>query len=166
MRWLRSASRSCRWPPYSAGVAARILGTGVLIRLATVDEARAVERARRGFEFTLEPERSSRFEASDRPPADTDVYAVSQVFVDFADDRGQQRWVGGEHHGWPLSTAEDATLDLLRLAEVTAEDGLIDMLGDMGIAGLGVSRWAFMSAPRTIELTPELEARLAPLRRR
>ncbi|WP_170179244.1 hypothetical protein [Solirubrobacter pauli] len=36
----------------------------------------------------------------------------------------------------------------------------------MGIAGLGVSRWQLMSAPRRIELSPDLEAALAPLRRR
>jgi hypothetical protein len=35
----------------------------------------------------------------------------------------------------------------------------------MRIAGLGVSRWELMSAPRRIELEPELIERLAPLRR-
>lgn len=45
------------------------------------------------------------------------------------------------------------------------EDLIADLLSDMRIAGLGVSRWALASAPRRIELTPDLEARLAPLRR-
>jgi hypothetical protein len=57
-------------------------------------------------------------------------------------------------------------MNLLALAAETEADGLIDLLGDMGIAGLRVSRWGLMSAPRRIELAPELEARLAPLRRR
>jgi hypothetical protein len=35
----------------------------------------------------------------------------------------------------------------------------------MRIAGLKVSRWALMSAPRRIELDAELEASIAPLRR-
>jgi hypothetical protein len=35
----------------------------------------------------------------------------------------------------------------------------------MRIARMSVSRWEFVSAPRRYELAPELEARLAPLRR-
>ena len=60
----------------------------------------------------------------------------------------------------------DATSELLEFADEVAQEGLIDLLGDMGIAGLDVSRWTLMSAPRRIELSPELESQLAPLRRR
>jgi hypothetical protein len=55
---------------------------------------------------------------------------------------------------------------LLALAEETAPEGLIDLLGDMGIAGLGISRWQLMSGPHRVELAPDLETLLAPLRRR
>lgn len=84
----------------------------------------------------------------------------------FSDDDGPQRWASYEHHGHQISTTQDATVALLDLARETATDGLIDLLGDMGIAHLGISRWQLMSAPHRIDLTPELEARLARLRRR
>jgi hypothetical protein len=56
--------------------------------------------------------------------------------------RDPQRWVSYEHHGLQIGTHEDATMRLLALAEETAPEGLIDLLGDMGIAGLGISRCA------------------------
>jgi hypothetical protein len=64
-----------------------------------------------------------------------------------------------------VSVLEDATMALLAVVEETTED-LIDLLADMRIAGLGVSRWGLTSAPRRIELAAELQARPAPLRRR
>ena len=149
---------------YSAPVAFRVLGAGVLIRLATDQEVRAVERA--GYGLDLKLERSYRFTQPDRPLLDGEVYVVSQTFVDFRDGDVQERWVSAEHHGHRVSVVDDATMDLLELARETEYEGLIDLLGDMGIAGLAVSRWGLMSAPRRIELAPELEARLAPLRRR
>jgi hypothetical protein len=151
---------------YSARVAVQVLGTGVLIRLATDEEVRAVERARRGREFELEPPRSYRFQEPEWPVTKSEVYVVSQAFVDFVDDNAEERWTSAEHHGHQLSVIDDATKELLALADETAAEGLVDLLGDMGIAGLGVSRWTMMSAPRRIELALELEARLVPLHRR
>jgi hypothetical protein len=141
-------------------VAVRVLGAGVEIRLATQDEVRAVEGARRGHGFALESGRSFRFLAPDRPLAKGEAYVVSRAFVDFVDEGVEERWGSAEHHGWRVSTIDDATIDLLNLAEETADEGLLELLADMGIAGLGVSRWALMSAPRRIELDEELEARL------
>jgi hypothetical protein len=152
---------------YSARVAARVLATGILIRLATDSEVRAAEDGRRGLLFRPEPPRAFWFARPSRPPAEGEAYVVSQVFVEFVDDRhGEQRWEGAEHHGHAVSLTEDATMDLLKLAAETADDGFIELLGDMGIARVGVSRWALMSAPRRIDLSPELEGALAPLRRR
>lgn len=54
----------------------------------------------------------------------------------------------------------------LALAEETAPEGLIDLLGDMGVAGLGISRWQLMNAPHRVELAPDLKTVLAPLRPR
>jgi hypothetical protein len=136
-------------------------GTGVLIRLATADEVDAAERARRGLGFELEPPRSFRGVAPERPPGEGEAYVVGQAFVEF----DEQRWTSAEHHGWHVPVANDATMELLELAEEVARDGLIDLLGDMRIAGLGVSRRELMSAPRRIDLAPELNARLAPLKR-
>lgn len=146
-------------------IAVSVIGSGVLIRLATDREARAVEEVRRGRGFVPEPERSYRLTEPDRPLAPDEVYVVGLAFVDFVTDV-EQRWTAAEHHGRQFCTSRDATIELLAFADEVGGDGLIDLLGDMGIAGIGVSRWALMSAPRRIELSPELEARLAPLRRR
>jgi hypothetical protein len=150
---------------YSAGVAARIHGAGVTIRLATEDEVAALARARLGGDLDFEPSRSFRSVERDYPTVEDGVYVVSQAFVEFSDDEGAQRWDSAEFHGLAVSPARDATLELLRLSEETADNGLIELLSDMRIAGLKVSRWALMSAPRRIELDAELEASIAPLRR-
>ncbi len=64
------------------------------------------------------------------------------------------------------AVTDDATMALLALAHETAEDGLLELLADFGIAGIAVSRWQLMSAPRRIDLARPLRERLAPLRRR
>jgi hypothetical protein len=143
-----------------------VIATGVHLRVASETEAHAVMQARRGGGFDLEPPRSFRYIESDPVSADDAVFVVSQTFVDFDNGAGQQRWVSSEHHGLQVRAREDATIRLLELARETASEGLIDLLGDMGIAGLRISRWQLMSAPHRIELAPELQAQLAPLRRR
>src|SRR4051794_26412408 len=144
----------------------RVIETGVHIRLASEAETHAVKQARRGHDFDLEPPRSFQYIESDRLPDDEGVFVVSQTFAIFDDGTGLQRWVSYEHHGLQIGTHEDATMRLLALAEETAPEGLIDLLGDMGIAGLGISRWQLMSASHRVELAPDLKTVLAPLRRR
>ncbi|WP_028065778.1 hypothetical protein [Solirubrobacter soli] len=141
-----------------------VLGTGALIRLATEDEVRALRRTRRGHDFLLEPERSYRVTRPDARNELDSVVVVGQAFVDFEDPTGNQRWVGAEHHGHRVPRSRDATLELLNFADEVVGEGLVDLLGDMGIAGLAVSRWDLMSAPRRIDLDPKLEAQLVPLR--
>lgn len=145
-------------------VTAVVHGTGVAVRLATEDEVRAVEKARHGHEFALAPSRSHRLAVPVRPLADGEVLVVSQAFVEFSRGSSLERWADCEHHGHAVPTNRDATLELLRLADETAED-LVDILSDLRIAGLGVSRWEIMSARRRVELDPRLAARLVPLRR-
>jgi len=53
----------------------------------------------------------------------------------------------------------------VELARDPEDDLVSDLLADLRIAWHGVSRWEFVSAPRTYELDPELKARIAPLRR-
>lgn len=134
------------------------------MRLATEDEVRAVEEAQHGHEFALVPSRSHRFAEPQHPLADDEVLVVSQAFVEFSRGRSPERLADCEHHGHAVPTNRDATLELLRLVDETAED-LIEILSDLRIAGLGVSRWEIMSAPRRVELDPALAARLVPLRR-
>ena len=142
----------------------RVRATGVGLRLATDAEAQAAAAARHGREFVLTPSRSFVFSEPDWPLAQDEALVVSQAFVEFVRDGREDRWVSFEHHGHAVSTSSDATMELLRLADDTVED-LIDILSDMRIAGLGVSRWELMSAPRRIELEPDVVERLAPLRR-
>jgi len=142
----------------------RVIGTGVRVRLADEEELRAYERVRTGaaeFEFD---NRSYITDGGDIAGED-DVYVVSQAFVEFEGDHGVQRWWSFEHHGHAIPTQTAATLKLLELARETEPDLIEDLLGDMRRAGPGVSRWEFVSAPRTYELDPELKARIAPLRR-
>lgn len=143
-----------------------VFETVVLLRAADPDETRQIEHAVKGGDFEPHPPRSYRLSVPERPLLDGELYVVARTFVDFDDGRGRQRWGGAEHHGLRVSLADDATIDLLALAREAEDEGLIELLADMGIAGLAVTRWALMSAPRRYELAPELFARLAPLRRR
>jgi hypothetical protein len=142
----------------------RVIGTGVRVRLADEEELQAYERVRTGaadFEFD---NRSYITDGGDIA-GEADVYVVSQAFVEFEGDHGVERWWSSEHHGHAVSTRKDATLKLVELARDAEDDLVSDLLGDLRIAGHGVSRWEFVSAPRTYELDPELKARIAPLRR-
>jgi hypothetical protein len=147
---------------YARVVTVNVIGTGVTLRLPDPEELQAIERTRAGGEFEL-PRSHSYTEGP--PPGPDEVYVVSQAFVEFADDDGVHRWGSYEHHGATLPTDRDATFELLQLAHDTARDLVEDLMSDMRIEGLSVSRWEFVSAPRRFELAPELEARLAPLRR-
>jgi hypothetical protein len=146
-------------------VGARVLGTGVAIRLATKAEAGAIERARHGRELDPVPAGSYRYAEPDRPLEDGEAYVVSQAFVEFVDGQADQRWVSYERFGERVSRVEDATLDLLGLAQEAWAEDFSDLLADMRQAGLGTTRWELASAPRRIELAPGLEELLAPLRR-
>ena len=56
-------------PNEPVGVGTVVIGTGVVIRLAGKAERHAVARARRGYEFELEPSRSFQFTPSEVPRA-------------------------------------------------------------------------------------------------
>jgi hypothetical protein len=141
-------------------------GTGVAIRLATEAEAGAIERARPGANLIPVPVGSYRYAEPDRSLEDGEAYVVSQAFVEFVDGQANQRWVSYERFGERVSLVEDATRDLLGLAQETWAEDLSDLLADMRQAGLGTTRWEPASAPRRIELAPGLEELLAPLRQR
>lgn len=140
----------------------KVHATGVAVRVATDAEVQSIARAHRG-DFVLTPPRSSDFTRPAGPLANDEIYVVTQAFVELTTADGPQRFGSTEHHGHSLSLRDDATLDLLKLARDAAED-LIDLLADMRIAKLDVTRWELLSAPHRIELEPGLEARLAPLR--
>ena len=146
-------------------MAARVIGTGVAIRLATADEAGAIERARHSGTLEPEPTGSYRYAEPDRPLGSDEAYVVSQAFVEFVEDEADlQRWMSYERFGDRVSLIEDATVDLRRFADEAWAEDMSDLLADMRIHGLGTSREELRSAPRRTELAPELQARLAPLR--
>jgi catechol 2,3-dioxygenase-like lactoylglutathione lyase family enzyme len=100
-------------------------------------------------------------------PADTSAETVGAVLETFAElevDGRRDRWGGHELRGHELPTGRDASLELLEMAD-EAYRAITLVLADIRIAGYEVSRWELMSAPRRIELAPELRARLGPLRR-
>jgi hypothetical protein len=138
-----------------------VRGTGVALRAATDEEAQAAAAARRGLSYDLTPSRSFAMTVPEPPPGDDDVLVVAQAFAELSDGA---RWAAMEHHGHAVPAGRDATVELLALADAVAGD-LTDLLAELRIADLGVSRWALFSAPRRIELADGLAARLAPLRR-
>jgi hypothetical protein len=144
-------------------VSVEVLRTGAQIRAATPDEVGAIAAARRGGEVVFNPSRSYSLHL-DAPVAVGDVRVVSQAFVELADRGETERRVAMEHHGGSLPTDRDATLELLDLAREALEDR-IDLLSDLRIGRLRVTRWQLFSAPCVIELDPELESQLAPLQR-
>jgi hypothetical protein len=125
-----------------------------------------MQRARHGRAFAPEPAGSYRFAESDPPAASGEAYVVVEAFVEVAlADGTEQRWAGPQRFGERVPMGQDATLDLVRLAREAWDEDFGDLLGDMRMHELGVSRWELLSAPRRIELAPNLEQRLAPLRR-
>jgi hypothetical protein len=130
-------------------VVVQIDATGVVIRLASVDESRAMARGGDlsalagggGFDFVGPTVGPSAFEAE----------VVLRPFVEFHRDGRAERWDGAAHYGLPVPTNRDATSELLAVAR---EADLIALLADMRIEGFGVSRWEFLSAPHRIELDP------------
>ncbi len=135
-----------------------MLGTGVRIRLAGDREVLAVRKWNNGFEATLEPPRSYRFDGIGGPP--DGVFVVSRTFVEFDAEGTVERWVSYEDHGTRVPVSSSATSALLGIAEETWAEGIADLHGDLKMGGFDVSRWQLVSAPRRIELDEDLRARL------
>jgi hypothetical protein len=71
-----------------------VLGAGVVIRLATDEEAAVVERARRGRDFSPEPKRNYMLVVPERPLGKNEAYVVRQAFIEFVDGRDTYRRFG------------------------------------------------------------------------
>jgi hypothetical protein len=136
-----------------SAVNAQIIGTGVVIRPATDDEVLAYRRAR------ADPSVELPFSFREGPPPSGETIAVvARAFVEFNHDGADDRWDSGEMHGMTIPADRDPTSELVAIA-YEASDGLIDLLADMGIAGLKVSRLELECAPRRIDLQGDLAER-------
>jgi hypothetical protein len=83
------------------------------------------------------------------------VFVTATAFVEFTDDRGEQRWMGTPQRPYGIPLEVDATSLLLDLVERPD-----DLLPDLGISDLKVGRFDFYAAPRRIELADDLRRRL------
>jgi hypothetical protein len=130
-------------------VQVEILGTGVAIRPATDAEVLLYRRARADEALELD------FSFVYGPVATAgEIYVVARTFVEFRHEGRSDRWESGERHGMTIPTDRDPTADIVAIA-ADAED-MADLIGDMGIAGMKVSRLAWACAPRRIELDRSL----------
>jgi len=123
-------------------MAERLLGTGVELRLP------------------------SRWPAEHEDPAAVDpktrkVFIEVQAFAELDDDGRHVRVGGSVGHGSSVSPATDPTTELLRIAHDARDAHLGDLLGDLRIGGLDITRFAFHAAPFRIELGDSLRERLA-----
>ena len=96
--------------------------------------------------------------------ASVTVTIVSRAFVVWRDGASETRW-DGSWRRFDVRTDRDETLGLLAIVDATAGDLVGELLPDLRIGGAAVSRWQMMTAPRSVEMSPDLEARLMPLRR-
>jgi hypothetical protein len=110
-------------------VSVEIIATGVLVRPATDDEIRDF-----GDEFH-------------------GVLAVGTPFVDFRQDGERVHWTGTHVHTGVANAAE--LDDLVK----EAKSQRMDLFGDMRIAGLDVTREAYLGAPYRVEVDSELAER-------
>ena len=123
-------------------MAERLLGTGAELRL---------------------PSRESD-EHEDPPAVDPktgELLLEVQVFAELVDDGRHVRVGGSVGHGSSVSQAADPTTELLRIAHDARDTDLGDLLGDLRIGGLDVTRFEFHAAPFRIELGDTLRERLA-----
>jgi hypothetical protein len=74
---------------------------------------------------------------------------VVQQFVEYALEGQAERWDHAPSYGHRLPVHQDPTTELIALART---QDVLDVLGEMRLAGIPVTRWALWSAPRRIEL--------------
>ena len=88
------------------------------------------------------------------------LYVGWHVFADLEDDGRHFRLGGSWGMERPISLNEDPTSALL---EIVKEERyhLGNLFGDLRMGNMDVTRWEFYAAPFKVELSPQLQARLA-----
>jgi hypothetical protein len=101
-----------------------------------------------------------RRELSARQRAGEVVLVRARAFVDLEFDDGRQRWHGNERHV-SVELDRDPTNQLMDVVDDERRD-LLNLYADIAHGGdIDVTRWEFYGAPFHINLSKELEARLA-----
>ena len=101
-----------------------------------------------------------RRELTVRAQAGEVVLVRSRPFVDLLIETAPERWHGNDRHSY-LELDRDPTNQLMELVDGERAD-FSNLYTDVVYAWeAGVARWEFYGAPFHIELSPELEARLA-----
>ena len=132
----------------------RVIGTGVYIATYP-DPERAIAEAAASFGQHLSPETRSdiaRWQAGDLE------FVRLTPFVEFDDGSGPTRWEGTPQGPRAVPLGEPATSTLLGHIEDLPDD----LLADLRISDLKVSRFAYSAAPHRVDLS---EAPVGPSQR-
>jgi hypothetical protein len=73
-------------------------------------------------------------------------------FAEFDDGSGPRRWDGTPQGPYAVPLTQSATSTLLSRVEMVPSD----LLAELGISDMNVSRFAFRAAPRRIDVEPNL----------
>ena len=113
----------------------------------------AEEMPRDMFELERERDEQAAYERGEV------VFVGWHVFADLEDEGRSFRFGGSWGMERPIRLDEDPTSALL---EIVAEERyhLGDLLGDLRIGNMDVTRWEFYAAPFKVELSPGLQNRL------
>jgi hypothetical protein len=132
----------------------RVLATGVRVE-EHPDPESWLQDAWRDLGVRATPEERSdlaRWRAGDV------VFVRTTSFVEFDDGSGPKVWEDTPQGPTPVEVSSSATTALLVIVE--AQDQRLNLLADLGISDMRVSRFDFEAAARRIEIAPALRARL------
>jgi hypothetical protein len=130
----------------------RVTGTGVYIDTYP-DPEHAIAEAAAPFGRRRSPERRAdlaRWRAGELE------FVRLTPFVEFDDGSGPVRWEGTPQGPSPVPLGERATSTLLSHVESLPND----MLADLRIQNLKVTRFAYTAAPHRVDLEPDLADKL------
>jgi hypothetical protein len=86
------------------------------------------------------------------------VFVRVTAFVEFDRGAGLERWEETPQGPFAVEARGSATSALLDLVE--GQSLLTNLLADLGISGMAVSRFQFAAAPRRIDVDPAIAGRL------
>jgi hypothetical protein len=131
----------------------RILATGVFLDEHPNHEAALLEQVGR-HGMRLSPEQRADLACGRTGEV---VFVRVTPFAEFDAGDGLERWEATPRGPFAVELDQSATSRLLDLVE---NSDILELLADLGISGMAVSRLQFAAAPRRIDLDPALAGRL------